>query len=168
MHPISSQDESWFPVFDWRFEPTFHQRLKWSFPSAIGMWEGPCVFNLNWNGPWETLSYKKAGFPCSVLNSGSCFISQDEGMSESPLEILEKAIVLCLIWIGGITSLWYLERHMEFKASKGDDAWLFWKWIGIPISLFQLESEPWSPAHLQKRPYCPAKPSLDSWGVNRN
>ena len=37
-------------------------------------------------------------------------------------------------------------RHTEFKASKGDDAWLFWKWIGIPISLFQLESEPWSPA----------------------
>ena len=22
--------------------------------------------------------------------------------------------------------------------------------------------------HLQKRPYCPAKPSLDSWGVHRN
>ena len=34
-----------------------------------------------------------------------CFISQDEGMSESPVETLEKAIVLRLIWIGGITSL---------------------------------------------------------------
>ena len=32
-------------------------------------------------------------------------ISQDEGMSESPVETLEKAIVLRLIWIGGITSL---------------------------------------------------------------
>ena len=39
------------------------------------------------------------------LNSGSCCISQDEGMSESPVETLEKAIVLRLIWIGGITSL---------------------------------------------------------------
>ena len=29
----------------------------------------------------------------------------DEGMSESPVETLEKAIVLRLIWIGGITSL---------------------------------------------------------------
>ena len=43
-------------------------------------------------------------------------------MSESPVETLEKAIVLHLIWIGGITSLRYLERHTEFKASKGDDA----------------------------------------------
>ena len=43
-------------------------------------------------------------------------------MSESPVETLEKAIVLRLIWIGGITSLQYLERHTEFKASKGEDA----------------------------------------------
>ena len=46
----------------------------------------------------------------------------EEVMSETPVETLEKAIVLRLIWIGGITSLWYLERHTEFKASKGDDA----------------------------------------------
>ena len=105
MPPISSQDESWFPVFDWRFEPTFHQHLKWSFPSAIGMWEGPCVSCPKWNGLRETLTQKEVGFPCSVLNSGSCYISQDEGMSESPVETLEKAIVFCLIWLGGITSL---------------------------------------------------------------
>ena len=127
MHPISSQVERWFPVFDWRFEPTLYQHLKWSFPSAMGMWEGPCVFCLKWFGPWDTLTQKKVGLPCSGLNSASCFISQDEGMSESPVETLEKAVVLHLIWIGGITSLWYLERHMEFKASKGDDAWLFLK-----------------------------------------
>ena len=48
---------------------------------------------------------KKAGIPCSGLKSGSCFISQDEGMSETPVETLEKAIVLRVIWIGGITSL---------------------------------------------------------------
>ena len=51
LHPISSQEERWFPVFDWRLETTFHQHLKWSFPSAIVMWEGPCVSCLKWNGP---------------------------------------------------------------------------------------------------------------------
>ena len=70
----------------------------------------------------ESPDSKKPGFPCSGLNLGSCFMSQDEGMSESPVETLEKSIVLRLIWIGGITSLCHLERHTEFKASKGDDA----------------------------------------------
>ena len=83
---------------------------------------GTLCFCLKWNGPLETLSKKKARFPCSGLNSGSCFISQDEGMSESPVEMLDKTVVLRLIWIVGITSLSYLERHTEFKASKGDDA----------------------------------------------
>ena len=51
-----------------------------------------------------------------------------------------------LIWIWGITSLLYLERHMEFKASKGDDAWLFLKMDRNPNITVQLKSEPWSPA----------------------
>ena len=55
------------------------------------------------------------------------FHLKDEGMSVSPVETLEKGVVLCLIWKGGITPLWYLERHTELKASKGDDAWLFLK-----------------------------------------
>ena len=33
------------------------------------------------------------------------FISQDEGMSESPAETVEKALGLRLIWTGGLTSL---------------------------------------------------------------
>ena len=127
MHPISSQVESWFPVFDWRFEPTFHHQLKCSFPSAIGMWGGSCVFCLKCNGPRETVTQKNPRFPCSDLNSGSCFISQNEGMSESPEESLDKAVVLLHIWVGGTTSLWYLKRYTEFKAWKGDDAWLFLK-----------------------------------------
>ena len=45
---------------------------------------------------------KKAGFPCSGLNFGSCFMSQDEGMPETPVETLEKAVSLRLIWTGGI------------------------------------------------------------------
>ena len=41
----------------------------------------------------------------SRLNSGTSFISQDEGMSEFPVETLEKAVGVRLIWIGGLTSL---------------------------------------------------------------
>ena len=70
---------------------------------------------------------KKARFPCSGLNLGSCFMSQDEGMSESSEETLTKAIGLRLIWIGGIISLGHLERHTEFNASKADNALLFLK-----------------------------------------
>ena len=66
------------------------------------------------------------------------FHLKDEGMSEYPVETLEKAIVLRLIWIG--------ESH-HFDTSRG--TWnsrlqkvtmpdSFLKWIGIPISLFQL------------------------------
>ena len=84
------------------------------------------------------LTQKKDRFHCSGLNLGLCFMSQDEGMSETPAETLEKAVGLALIWIGGITSLWHLERHTEFNASKGDDALLFLKMdrnpnITVPI-----------------------------------
>ena len=73
------------------------------------------------------LTQKEAGFPCSGLNLGSCFMSQDEGMSESPVETLEKAVGLRLIRTVGIISLGHLERHTEFNASKGDDALPFLK-----------------------------------------
>ena len=51
------------------------------------------------------MTQKKAGFPCSGLNLGSCFMSHDEAMSESPVETQEKAVGLRLIWTGGNTSL---------------------------------------------------------------
>ena len=50
----------------------------------------------------------------------------------------------------GLTSLWHLERHTELNASKGDDACPSWKWVEIPISLCQLESEPRSSASLRE------------------
>ena len=127
MHRISSQDESWFPGFYWTVRPTLNKHLKSSLPSAIGLWEGHCVFCLKWSGYPGSLTRNKVRFPWNGLNAGSWCISQDEGMSESCMETLEKAIVLRLIWIGGITSLWYLESHTECKASKDDDAWLFLK-----------------------------------------
>ena len=65
--------------------------------------KGTLFFCLKWNGPRDVLTQKKAGFPCSGLNAGSYFISQDEGMTESPVETLEKAIVLQLFWTEGLT-----------------------------------------------------------------
>ena len=65
---------------------------------------GLCVFRLKWNGPRDALIQNKAGFPCSGLNAGSYFISEDEGMTKSPVETLEKAIVLHLFWTEGRTS----------------------------------------------------------------
>ena len=54
-------------------------------------------------------------------------MSQDEEMSESPGETLEKALGLRLILTGGIRSFSHLERHTEFYTSKGEDALLFLK-----------------------------------------
>ena len=54
---------------------------------------------------YERPDSKEAGFPCSGLNLGSCFMSQDEGMSESCVEILEETLVNSVIWTGGLTSL---------------------------------------------------------------
>ena len=117
----------WFPVFYRRGKPTFHKNLKRRLNSAIGMWEGLCFFCFNWNGPRDALNQKKAGFPCSGLNAGSSFISQEEGMFESPVGTLEKALGVLFFWTGGLTSLWHLEMCAEFNASKGEDAWLILK-----------------------------------------
>ena len=38
-------------------------------------------------------------------NSGSSFTSQDEDMSESRVETLEKAVGISVIWTGGLTFL---------------------------------------------------------------
>ena len=73
------------------------------------------------------MTQKKAGFPCSGLNAGSYFISQDEGMTESPVETLEKDIVLHHFGTEGVTSFCHIKRCAGFIASKGDDAWLFVK-----------------------------------------
>ena len=73
------------------------------------------------------LTRKKAGFLCSVLETGSTFISQDEGMSESHVKTLETLLGPHYICSGGLSSLRHLERHAEFNTSKGNDAWPFLK-----------------------------------------
>ena len=148
MHPISSGNESWFPVFDWIGKPTFHKQLKRSFPSGICMWEVPCVFCFMWNGTRDALTQKKARFPCRGLNAGSSFISQDKEMSDSPVETLQKALGFHIIWTRGLT---YLDTARGSRSSvlqmlmMPDISWIF---IGIPISRCQLESEPRSHASL--------------------
>ena len=59
---------------------------------------------------WDALTQKKAGFPCSALIEGPSFISQDEEISESPVETLEKALCPRLISTGGL---------QQFDISRG-------------------------------------------------
>ena len=59
-------------------------------------------------------------------------MSQDEGMSESPVETLEKAVGLRLVWTGRIISLGDLEGLSDCNASKGDDDLLFLKMVRNP------------------------------------
>ena len=72
-------------------------------------------------------------------------MSQDEGMSESPVETLEKAVGLGLIWTGGITSLSHLERHTESNIKNVTMPYSSCKWIGIPRSFWKLERDALSP-----------------------
>ena len=86
------------------------------------MLEGLRVYCLKWNAQQDALTRRKAVFPCSGLTAGSSFISQDEGMTESLVENIEKALGHRLISTGGLTRLSQLKRHSEFNASKGDEA----------------------------------------------
>ena len=59
------------------------------------------------------------------LHAYSSFISQNERMSESPVETLQKALGFHFISKRGLTCLWQLESHVEFTASNFEDAWQF-------------------------------------------
>ena len=93
----------------------------------------------------DSLIRKKVGIPCSGLNAGSSFISQDKGMSESSVQSLEKALGPILFWTGGLTSLDTSrgpQSSMLQKVPRPDSSW---KLIGIPISLWKIERDGWSP-----------------------
>ena len=70
----------------------------------------------------EMPSHKEGCLSMQCLKCRPSFILQDEGMSESPVEILEKAIVLNLFWTQVFTYIGDFESCAEFKASKDDDA----------------------------------------------
>ena len=72
-------------------------------------------------------------------------MSQDAGMSESSVEFLEETLVPRLSWTGGLTfldtsrGLWISRLQ---KLTRLDSSL---KLIGIPISLWKLERDAWSP-----------------------
>ena len=96
-----------------RADPLLHIEKNAYFPLApqeeaslsYSYVRGTLSLLLNWNGHRDALTRNKARLPCSDLNAGSSFTSHDEGMSESPVETLENALGLRLIWTGGLTSL---------------------------------------------------------------
>ena len=53
-------------------------------------------------------------------------------MSDSPVEILQKALGLHFISKRGLTCIWQLESHVEFTASNFDDAWQFFNIVRNP------------------------------------
>ena len=62
----------------------------------------------------------------------SSFLSKDERMPESPVEILEKALGLHFISKMDVICLWQLESHVEFTVSNFDDAWQFFNIVRNP------------------------------------
>ena len=78
-HHILSGDESWFPVFNRRGQPSFHKHLKRSFPIGICMWEGPCVLFFKRNGPRDALLRKKYKFPCRGFMHAHCSYHKMKG-----------------------------------------------------------------------------------------
>ena len=145
MHPISSQEESWFSGFFWTGRPTLNKHHKRSHPSAIVMWDGPWVFCLKWSGYRDSLTINKVKFSWSGLNAGSPFIWQDEGMSESCVEILEETLVTRDIWTGGLTSLDTSRGSWSSRLQKLSRLDSSWKLIGIPRFFWKLERDAWSP-----------------------
>ena len=102
MHPISSGHENDSLSSTEEVSKLSTSTSRGAYPQKQ-VCESDSVFCLKYNGPRNALSQKKAGFPCSAFNAGSSFISQDEGMSESPVETLLKAIVLNVFWTEGLT-----------------------------------------------------------------
>ena len=138
----------------WELIPRLRLKKYANFPKAC---EGEAILSNRY--VIRTLSFlpqveltlrcpdlKKDGFPCSGLNAGSSFISQDEGMFESHVDSLEKALGPRLLWTRGLTSIDTsrgMRGSMLQKVTMPDSSW---KLIEIPISLWKLERVAWCPA----------------------
>ena len=75
---------------------------------------------------------KEGQISLQSFHACTSFISQDERMSECPVETLQKTLGLHLISKRGLTSLWQLESHVEFTDSNVDDAWQFFNIVRNP------------------------------------
>ena len=106
-------------IFDWE-HGTPQQAMPGNRASSWGEGEVSWLFSRD-------------GLLCSWLNAGSYFISQDEGMTESPVETLEKAIVNHLFWTESLayfyTSIGALSSLLQYVTMPDSS----WKLIGIPI-----------------------------------
>ena len=96
---------------------------KLSLRNMYARWTLCFLLQVKWTPICPDL--KEGKISLQMLNAGSSFISQDERMSESLVKNLQKALGHHLILTIGLTSLWHLERHTDFSASKVDDAWHF-------------------------------------------
>ena len=59
-------------------------------------------------------------------------MSQEERISDSPLETLQKALGLHFISKRGPACLWQIQSHVEFTAWNVDDAWQFFNIVRNP------------------------------------
>ena len=80
-------------------------------------------------------------------------------MSESLLEILEKALGLHFLSKMGLTWLWQLESHVEFTASNFDDAWQFFNIVRNPSITVSNRKRDLN-SHLTSRSVCIFLPRL--------
>ena len=130
-------------------------------PHIIPKWELiPCLWLKIWANfpPAPQVEFSLSN---RYVRGTLCFLSQVEWTARDPdskegqisLQCLKFRLVFHLtrwrdVWIpcgDPRETLWYLERHTEFKASKGDDAWLFLKMdsnpnITIPTRMWALVS----------------------------
>ena len=93
------------------------------------------------------------------LHACSSFISQDERMSVSPVETLEKTLGLHFISKMGLTCLWQLESHVGFTPSNFDDAWQFLNIVRNPNITVSNRKRDLN-SHLTSRSVCIFMPCL--------
>ena len=65
------------------------------------------------------LTQKKAGFPCSGLNLGSCFMSQDDWMSESCVDLIPRIL---------------LNSKANFKQAPEEEPSLTNRYVRVPLN----------------------------------
>ena len=104
MHSISSGDENDTLSSTAEVSQLSTSTSRGAFPQKY-VRERDCVFTASSKMDHEMPSHKEGWLSLQCLKCRPSFISQDEGMSESPVETLEKAIVLNFFWTEGLQSI---------------------------------------------------------------
>ena len=103
MHPISSRDENDSLSSTEEVSQLFTSTSRGDFLQKLGC-ERDSGFSASSGMSPRCPDSKEGGVSLQWLKCRLNFISQDEGMTESPVETVEKAIVLHLFWTAGLTS----------------------------------------------------------------